>query len=549
MDDQLKVELAKISGPKMGGKIMAFFAILKKWPEAKDIADYFGNSQQYTQTYVRQNPQNRSARLIRSGILRQTETLLERAMGGAFSDGGALTVKFNHINAKSREALAQALWTRLLEWDPKLKAKENAKRQAQKESDEEQVPHIDFGGSSPSKPAMPKSEKPSPATTSVIPTQVQMANPRHQTNPRIQLKRQNTTPRKPHRTPQQAVRQQQEHLATNSPEQLSKHALQFLNSTDGQLKQDDSFRDHPFVFPWSNDLGADKAVNKSMMTTQVGKIRGYVLDGTSSNFLNWLKGQFSLNEVLSPHALELAFNSKNGLQKVPRGVQVEAMYLIARFSVENDWPGLAAVFHGRYATEYALRRQQGWGKLSVANTSDGIAKNLLTGDFDRRIKSIFVETAFWYYLTRWAYSKVDTSQRKDGAYLKRDEGNFSAEARRILSTIRQDSGSSQIVKGQNNDLQIQSTLRRILNSEQDLRGLLGVLLAHELLVYASDPKNGNFHQQLVDKAGKVTSGTQQTISHYLTQDAVMSQFDRIIQQAVPELGKRISEYQRGEDPR
>lgn len=545
MDDQLKMELAKISGSSMGGKIVAFFAILKKWPEGKKIADYFGDSQQYTQTYIRQNPRSRSAQLVRSGILRQMETLFERAMGDTFTDGGALTVKFNHINAKSRQILAQALWERLLDRDPQLKAKEEAKRRAQeqKASDTgaEGIPSIDFGRESLTRPVAPKSGASVHSVTRTISPGQSLSQ--------TKSKHQGSRPRKPYITPQQSVKKQEQHLATNTPDQLSKHALQFLNSADGQLKKDDSFRDHPLVFPWSNDLGADEAVNKNAITTQVGKIRGYVLDGTGSNFLHWLKGQFSLNEVLSPHALELAFNSKNGLQKVPRGIQVEAMYLITRFSVENDWPGLAAVFHGRYATEYALRRQQGWGKLSVANTSDGIVKDLLTGDFDRHIKSIFVETAFWYYLTRWAYFKVDTSQHKDGAYLKQDEGNFSTEAQRILSTIRQDSGSSQAVRGRNSDLQIQSTLRRILNSEQDLRGLVGVLLAHELLVYASDPKNGNFHQQLVDKAGKVTSGTQQTISHYLTQDGVMSQFDRIIQQAVPELGKRISEYQQGEHQR
>ena len=503
MDHKLEVELAQLSGPTMSGKVMAFFRILKNEPTAQRVANYLGSQQQYTQQAINANPSSRSAKLVRAGIVRQLEQLLEQALGGSIDDGGMLSVKFNRLPASSKQYVFSVMWKQLTNWDPSLKPKKQ-----------------------PSKPKQTTPVKPQRKTKSVKQT----------TGRSVQQ-------------PKKQVPSQQKQLATNLPNQLSKRAQRFLNTADGQAKLDATFPQHKLVLPWVDELEADRAVSKARLTTPVGKIRGFVLDGPDTNFLSWLKDQFALNNVLTPHALELAFNSKHGLQKVPRGTQIEAMYLIARFSVENDWGGLAAVFHGRYVTEFANRRKQGWGKLSVTNTTDGLVNDLLSGDFDQRIQSIFVETAFWYYLTRWAYLKVDTSQRQDGAYLKHDESNYSQEAQRILSTIRQDAGSSQSLKNQSEFPQIKNTLRQIMNSEQDLRGLVGLLLAHELLVYASDPKHNNFPQQLTDRDGKVTPGTQNTISRYLTQDPVVSQFERIIQQAVPELGKRISEYQQGERQR
>lgn len=504
MDEQLALAFAKISGQTMSGKVVAFFRILNKWPQAKKLSEYFGDANQYTNAYLSQNPHSKAAKIVRQGTLLKFEHLFEQALGGNVVDGGELAVKFNSLDAGSKAYLANIFIKQLEQLDSSVKSKPVNK---------------------PQKNAQEQTAKSEPVNT-------------------VEKSSAEDVPSK--KDSKNVIPEQQKHLSTNFPNRLSKHALLFLNNDHHQVKLDGSFVDHKAVLPWQDELEVNHAVSKSSLTTAVGQMRGFVLDGPTTNFLSWLKEQFSLHEVLKPHALELAFNSKRGLRKVARGTQLEAIYLIARFSVENDWNGLAAVFHGRYATEYALRRKQGWGKLSVADTSAGVVDDLLTGDFDRTIPSILVETAFWYYLSRWAYLKVDTSKQKDGAYLKHDESNYSQEAQRILSTIRQDHGPTEDVKQQSELSQLKNDLRRLLNSEQDLRGLVGVLLAHELLAYASDPSHNNFPQQLTDSEGKVTKGTQNTIAQYLTQDPVVAQFERIIQQAVPELGKRISEYQQGE---
>lgn len=342
-----------------------------------------------------------------------------------------------------------------------------------------------------------------------------------------------------HTDVQAELSKQAKHLSNNHLESLSSLAQSYLDTENGSVKIDRSFSDHEAVFPWKSRFRVDNAVSKAASSVQVGKIRGYILDDSLVGFLPWLKKQFSVAGILSPHALELAFNSTKGLRKVPRQAQVEALKLLATFGVEGDYNGLAAVLHGRYVSEFALRRKQGFAKLSVAKVRNGLIDKFETGDFDEQIDSIFVETAFWYYLTKWAYYRVSTGKQADGAYLKTDEAGFSLEAQRILSTIRKGQGNSQTLGLQNDLTQIKQQLRYTQQQNQILRGLLGELMGH--VIYQAQDRG-----QALDDDGKLSSDNKHILSQYLLRDPVLSQYVSVIQRAAPDLGKRISEYERGE---
>lgn len=338
---------------------------------------------------------------------------------------------------------------------------------------------------------------------------------------------------------QTKLSKQVEHLSNNHLESLSSLAQSYLDTNDGSVKIDRSFSDHEAVFPWKSRFRVDYAVSKAASSVQVGKIRGHVLDDSLVGFLPWLKKQFSVAGILSPHALELAFNSTKGLCKVSRQTQVEALKLLATFGIEGDYNGLAAVLHGRYVSEFALRRKQGFEKLSVIQVRNGLIDKFETGDFDEQIDSIFVETAFWYYLTKWAYYRVSTGKQADGAYLKADEAGFSLEAQRILSTIRKEQGNTQALGLQNDLAQIKQQLRYTQRQNQILRGLLGELMGH--VIYQAQDQG-----QALDDDGKLSSENKNILSQYLLRDPVLSQYVSVIQRAAPDFGKRISEYERGE---
>ena len=190
MDHKLEVELAQLSGPTMSGKVMAFFRILKNEPTAQRVANYLGSQQQYTQQTISANPSSRSAKLVRAGIVRQLEQLLEQALGGSIDDGGMLSVKFNRLPASSKQYVFSVMWKQLTNWDPSLKPKKQ-----------------------PSKPKQTTPVKPQRKTKSVKQTIGRSVQ-----------------------QPKKQVSSQQKQLATNLPNQLSKHAQRFLNTADGQAK-------------------------------------------------------------------------------------------------------------------------------------------------------------------------------------------------------------------------------------------------------------------------------------------------------------------------
>ena len=59
-------------------------------------------------------------------------------------------------------------------------------------------------------------------------------------------------------------------------------------------------------------------------------------------------------------------------------------------------------------------------------------------------------------------------------------------------------------------------------------------------------ENGRKIDQGLDENQKLLPSSRDQIRNYLTRDSVQSQYNQLVQQAVPELGKRTREYEQGE---
>lgn len=501
----LAKQLVDINGSGVFQKHSYFMRLLNKQTDnkyANALATYIGDFSHYDLKYLNTNPKSNEYHLTESGTLVDFFKIYNKFMREP-TDAGAIMNAFNQYSDRGKNKLFYSLYTWLINHDARFAALH-----------------------------APKKPKPAPRVIS------------SKKEPLAKVAK----PKKPKISKQQRIKneveKQQLHLQQNRPEKLSTLAKMYLDTTPGKTHLDQSFHDHPLVMGWKPSFQVTQSINHSHYRTPLGNLRGYVLDDPQVGFLPWMKRQLSAQGVLTPHALELAFDSKKGLQRVPRAVQVEAAMLIMQFSNEYDYVGLANVLHGRYAGEYALRRKKGWESLSVTGIKDGLIDKLMTGDFDHEIKSIYVEAAFWYYLSVWAYKKAQQSQREGSAYLKPDESSFSVETQRIISEIRKQTFSSGGSKVAESELSRLKQQNRILQEQmQSLRGLTVASLATIIRQYNEANSGG---KNVLDDDGKLNQYSQDRIKEFLTRDPIMSQYMRLIQQSVPEFTKISSEYENDE---
>ena len=416
---------------------------------------------------------------------------------------------FRNFSKENQRKVAQALWIWVTKNDPKIKSLVKKKKAEKFETK--------ANNTSQGKSATSKSANSQPAVKSSA------KNKQRLKHDQVQLQPENDT-----------------HV------QLSVRARNFLALNDGNGKYDGTFKDHPLVYPVKNSLHFTEAVSTSRFSTPVGKINRIVLEDPVLGFPAALKSYWARDKVLDPHALELAWSTKHGLGSVSRNTMLIAMSLVATFGVDQDWQGLAAVCHGFYITDYAVKRKKGFNKLAVLGHGNGLVEDFETGDFENIIPYNFVETAFWYYMTKWAYRRIKDHYDQNSAYLQADESSYSTEGQRILATIRKEAGQRQNTALENQLVQLGNAVQTIIEQNEKLRGLTASHYAHDLRNDSVREENGQKIDQGLDENKKLLPSSRDEIRNYLTRDSVQSQYNQLVQQAVPELGKRTREYEQGE---